>query len=62
MTAWRKPSSCDTSSCPTWRVLEDGSLELADSDHPGHVLRLSRADALALVDAARRGEVYPYGR
>ena len=57
MTGWRRPARCDSSACPEWRVVDD-VLELRDSEHPDVVLRLNRRDALALVDAARRGEVY----
>lgn len=62
MTDWQKSSRCESASCAVWRVHDDGDLELGDTEQPGVTLRLSRRDALTLIDAARRGEVYPPGR
>lgn len=56
---WQRPSWCETSGCPEWRVDETGALHLRDSAQPGEVVVFQRADAEALVAAVRRGEVYP---
>ena len=53
---WTRPASCESSSCPRWRILPDGSLEIGTTDDDRTVV-LSRRDALRFIDAARRGEI-----
>jgi len=57
---WTLPQSCESSSCPRWRILPDGSLEIGSTDDDSTKV-LSRRDALMFVDAARRGEVMGHG-
>lgn len=62
MTEWVRPKACESSWCVEWLIDEYGRLHLRDSTNPEHILVLTRNDGHMLVDAARRGEVYPYGQ